>query len=202
MTDIYRYLQLNGYDRIEGNCGGCEEQMKDLIAFTRKENINIMEIGFNAGNSSEVFLKNNLTCKVTSFDIGTHDYVIKCKEYIDKNYPNRHTLILGDSTLTVREFIQNNKDGIKFDFIFIDGGHTYEVAKTDITNCFDLAHEDTIVALDDTVFTKEWQSFWNVGPTTVWQEFVSNKKIVEFFSKDYSDGRGMSCGKYVFNTNN
>jgi len=197
MTDISTFLLLNGYETVEGNCGENEEQRKDLIALTSKANINIMEIGFNAGHSSEVFLKNNLTCKVTSFDIGTHDYLIKGKEFIDNNYPNRHTLILGDSTLTIPEFIKNNKDNVKFDFIFIDGGHSYEVALADMTNCFELAHKDTVVALDDTVFNKQWELSWNIGPTSVWRKFVSDKKVVQLYSKDYSPGRGMSYGNYI-----
>jgi len=197
MTDISTFLILNGYETVEGNCGENEEQRKDLIALTSKANINIMEIGFNAGHSSEVFLKNNLTCKVTSFDIGTHDYLIKGKEFIDNNYPNRHTLILGDSTLTIPEFIKNNKDNVKFDFIFIDGGHSYEVALADMTNCFELAHKDTVVALDDTVFNKQWELSWNIGPTSVWRKFVSDKKVSQLYSKDYAPGRGMSYGNYI-----
>jgi len=47
-----------------------------------------MEIGFNAGHSAEVFLKNNNELFLTSFDLGFHDYITAAKEYIELKYPN------------------------------------------------------------------------------------------------------------------
>ena len=76
-----------------------------------------MEIGFNAGHSAELFLKYT-SAHVTSFDLGDHPYVTHAKEYIDAYYPGRHSLILGDSTVTVPKCIG------KYDIIFIDGGHS------------------------------------------------------------------------------
>jgi hypothetical protein len=65
-------------------------------------------------------------------------------------------------------------------------------------NCFRLSHKDTVVALDDTIFTKEWQKDHNIGPTRTWIEHVSENKITELSRKEYSRYYGMSCGKYVF----
>ena len=93
-------------------------------------------------------------------------------------------MILGDSTLTVP--------------VFIDGGHEYEIAKQDIENCFHLAHKDTIVILDDTVFIKHWEKEWTVGPTQAWNENVEQNKILELKRENYGPGRGMSWGKYIF----
>ena len=156
-----------------------------------------MEIGFNAGHSAEVFLKNNSTLTLTSFDLGSHNYVLAAKEYIDLTYPNRHTLIIGDSTITVPKYIKNNKNK-KFDIIFIDGGHDYKIANTDLLNCMKLAHKDTIVALDDTMFTKKWEQHYTIGPTKAWTEHLQENKIIELNRKDYTNGLGMSWGKYIY----
>lgn len=155
---------------------------------------NVMEIGFNAGHSAEIFLQNN-NVSLTYFDLGAHDYVSTAKEYIDMIYPNRHTLILGDSTKTIPDYIENNKH-TKFDIIFIDGGHDYEIAKADMENCLHLAHENTILVLDDTMFTEGWKQHYTLGPTRTWTEHLEQDKIIELARKDYYSGHGMSWGKY------
>ena len=193
--DITSFLKQKGFEIIEGYSQQCPQQTHDLIYLTKTSNISVMEIGFNGGHSAETFLKNNNSLTLTSFDLGFHDYVPVAKEYIDITFPNRHTLVLGDSRETLPKFIKNNPDK-KFDVIFIDGGHDYEVASTDMTNCFHLAHENTIVIIDDTIFTKEWELHFNIGPTKTWLEFVKQNIITEYRRMEYSIGRGMSWGKY------
>ena len=190
------FLNNRGFHSFEGYSQQVQQQVKDLISLTNKPNLNVMEIGFNAGHSAEIFLKNNKELTLTSFDLGIHDYVTVAKEYIDITYPNRHTLILGDSRKTVPIYLENNKN-TKFDIIFIDGGHDYEIAKADMENCFFLAHKDTIVILDDTIFTKRFQAEWTIGPTKTWTEHLQQKKIIELNRKEYCSGRGMSWGKYI-----
>lgn len=194
---ITNFLNNKGFYSFEGHSQQIPQQVKDLIFLTNYGNINVMEIGFNAGHSAEIFLHNNKNLKLISFDLGTHEYVAFAKEYIDNNYPNRHILILGDSRITVPKFFNDNKE-FKFDIIFIDGGHDYDIAKEDINNCFNLAHENTIVILDDTVFTKGWDESYTLGPSRVWIEAIQEKKIVELNKRDYQPGRGMSWGRYSF----
>ena len=196
--NLSNFLNDRGFpsDVIEGYSQQVQPQVNDLIQLTKSSNIkNILEIGFNAGHSAEVFLHNNNHIKLTSFDLGSHAYVHHAKEYIDAAFPNRHDLVLGDSTVTLPEFIKH-KTGTTFDVIFVDGGHDYEVAKADLENCFHLSHKHTIVILDDTMYTQGWDQLYTIGPTKTWVEHLQEKKIFELGRRDYSIGRGMSWGFY------
>jgi predicted O-methyltransferase YrrM len=192
---VTEFLNSKGFYQFEGYAD-IPKQLEELIQLTSRPNISIMEIGFNAGNSAELFLQNNSSATLTSFDIGIHSYVVPAKQYIDTRFPNRHTLILGDSTLSIPTYINNNP-GKTFDVIFIDGGHDFTVANADITHCRSLAHKDTIVIVDDTVYTDSWKVSYTDGPTRAWLENLENKKIVEINRADYCRGKGMSWGKYV-----
>ena len=101
-------------------------------------------------------------------------------------------MIIGDSRNSVLQY-----EGANFDLIFIDGGHAYEIAQADLKNCFRLAHEDTIIAMDDTMMIKEWEAGHTIGPTRTWLEHIQENKICKCISKHYHTGRGMSWGQYV-----
>lgn len=194
LTTHYENL---GITKFEGYSQEVPGQVSFLKRIVNDPNIkSVMEIGFNAGHSAEIFLSTNPSISLTSFDLGSHDYVQIGKEFIDKTYPNRHTLILGDSKQTVPNFIKDFPDK-KFDLIFIDGGHEYETAKQDIMNCKMLAHKDTIVVMDDTIFfNPSFVVGWNIGPNQAWNEAISNSHILLQGHEEYQWGRGNSWGKY------
>ena len=187
--------------------GGCHNEPKVGIfleniinnhPFMKTKKIkNVLEIGFNTGHSADIFLSNNEKINLISFDIGLHDYVKIGKEYIDKEYKNRHRLILGDSTKTIPEFINSNTDNLKFDLIYIDGGHEYNIAKQDLINCKRLAHKNSLVILDDVVRNKNNIKFWNEGPNKSWDECKKINIIHEIGQIDYNIGRGVAYGKYI-----
>lgn len=196
MKTLNEFYEKENIYRFEGFSQMSIEQTEFLKNIVKKSNIkNVMEIGFNAGHSAETFLSSNNRINLVSFDIGIHNYVAYGKYFIDKMYPRRHKLIIGNSINTVPKFSKENN--IKFDVIFIDGGHEYSIAKNDLINCKKLAHKNTIVILDDTINNNEFLLDWNEGPSKVWKEAKEWNFIEEIGTIDYGPGRGQSWGKYL-----
>lgn len=190
------FLRMNGFESFEGGSDELEIQQNDLRSLVKLPNIKrVLEIGFNTGFSSEIFLEANPDCSVLSFDLGEWKYTMAGKNYIDYKFPNRHTLIIGDSTVTVPKYINDNQNN-KFDLIFIDGGHQYEIAKQDMANCYKLAKDATVLIVDDTMFVKEGIAPWMEGPTKVWTESLESGLIEQEMNRNYKWGKGMSWGKY------
>lgn len=191
--NVESYLKTIGFKSFEGHVCCIAKKVSDLIKLTSVSDINVMQIGFNAGHSAEIMLENNSSLKLTSFDLGSHSYVIPANDYISKRYPGRHELILGDSTITLPKYMDK-----KFDVIFIDGGHTYFLATTDLQNCKRFAHENTIVIMDDTMHTLGWETDFTIGPTKAWTDAISKNEIIELGHEDYMAKRGgISWGKYI-----
>ena len=66
----------------------------------------------------------------------------------------------------------------------------------DIINCKKLAHDKSIVIMDDTIINDNWLRNWNLGPNRAWKEAKEWNIIKELGSIDYSPGRGQSWGYY------
>ena len=155
--------------------------------------LNVLEIGFLAGHSAEFFLKLNDNIKVTSIDVGAFQSVDCGKRYINLNYPNRHTLIKGDSKIKLKSINQNNK----YDIIFIDGSYKYEDLKQDIANCKLFSKSNTLLIFNNVLKHKEYVKYWNKDPIIVWNESKDDKLVEEFEQIDIEVGRGTVLGKYL-----
>jgi predicted O-methyltransferase YrrM len=117
---------------------------KNISNMVLNKNIKkVMEIGFNSGFSTLLMLLSNPNINITCFDLGEHKYVIPCYEKLKETFGNRINIIIGDSTKT----LQNVND--IYDLIHIDGGHTTEVASSDIINTYRLSKKGTIIIMDD-----------------------------------------------------
>jgi len=195
LVEFFNKKNINiteGYSQLN------KAQCLEIISLINNEQTLIMEIGFNAGHSAELFLENS-KAYVYSFDLGTHfhQYLKYGKKYINNTYPNRHTLVFGDSRITVPKFAINNS--IEFDIIFIDGGHDYEIAYADLINCKKLANKNTILIMDDTIKNnKALETSWTIGPTKAWNECIKKGIITETSTFNWAQGHGMSVGKYLF----
>jgi len=143
--DEFEILQQKRYAIIEGSVS--REQRQFIIEFCRKSQIRrVLEIGFNGGLSASAFLSAHPDIHMVSFDIGEWPYVKDAKQLIDEMFPGRHTLIVGDSTVTVPQFKSNEQS---FDLAFIDGGHQTPVPEKDIANCLPLLRDDGYLIMDD-----------------------------------------------------
>lgn len=196
-VDLPTFLRNRGNWSCEGNLGEVQEQADDIAKYASMPNVRrIMEIGFNAGHSANAILSANPNATLLSFDLGIYRTVPIAKEYMDHHYPNRHTLILGDSQITVPKYVADHPQD-KFDMIFIDGGHNEPIPMNDLINCMPLAHKDTILILDDIMYDKNEEQAWTVGPTRAWKQLIAEGKIVETEYRRYRHARGQAVGRYV-----
>ncbi|HUD10915.1 MAG TPA: class I SAM-dependent methyltransferase [Candidatus Saccharimonadia bacterium] len=169
MDDIIRrveqYLTARGHVITEGSASASEMRFLTEYIAERPKLLNICEIGFNAGLSASAFLSARENIRVVSFDIFDHDYAADAQKLVEATYPGRHTMVKGDSKVTVPVY-QGGQ--MPFDFVFVDGGHDLATAKADLINAARLSSVSTSVMIDDLT---PWEP-WGIGPTAAWQELV------------------------------
>jgi hypothetical protein len=108
----------------------------------------IAEVGFNGGHTSEIFLENLQEASLISFDINAHPYTKVGVQFMEQTYGERFQMIEGDSRLAIPAYASKNPS-VRFDLIYIDGCHLFEACLDDIFHFKQLAHEGTIVWIDD-----------------------------------------------------
>jgi predicted O-methyltransferase YrrM len=177
---VHRSIQDAGYNLRGG--GSSAEEIQSLMDIARESDARLIgEIGLNAGLSSHAFLNASPDTKVISFDHGDYTYCYEAKSIIDREYPGRHSLVIGDSTKTIPEFADKNYP-MQFDLVFIDGGHAYRIAHADLMNMRRLSGPETIVIMDDLCPWKDWGG----GPTRAWEEAISDGVLEQ--TELYQDG--------------
>ncbi len=112
----------------------------DLIDYDIKS---MLEIGFNTGFSATVFLDVLNIENFYSLDIGLHNFVEPTQNKFKELYGDRFHPYIEDS-LKIRDTELND---MKFDLVFIDGGHKLPVALNDWLFAIDRCN---YILLDDT----------------------------------------------------
>jgi predicted O-methyltransferase YrrM len=109
---------------------------------------NILEIGFNSGLSAAAFLEGRKDIRMISVDIGVHTYVLRAKQWLERLYPGRHMLVIGDS-LDVLPQLEQRFGGWSPDMVWVDGGHEGDVPYMDIVNACKLLKKGGFILVDD-----------------------------------------------------
>jgi len=152
--------QHHGTGWIEGYCTPSQALLLGSFGRLLRPRL-VCEIGFNAGHSAASWLMSHSNARVMSFDLGEHSYHEKAREAVRSLFPDRHSVITGDSAATVVEAAQTmaekaqeskfttTTDGIACDVVYVDGNHEYEGALHDIINMMRLSHDRTVLIVDD-----------------------------------------------------
>lgn len=148
-------------EKVEGNLV-CERTPDNIIIKKFIDKINnlrvlcrgkkkICEIGVNACHSLLIMLMENPDAEYLLFDLKGHRYTEPCLNYVRSQFPNtKITVVFGDSTKTMAEYVDENKDELAtYDLIHLDGGHTEPVFSKDYLHSKMLVKEDGIVIFDD-----------------------------------------------------
>jgi len=104
--------------------------MEILDKVLKKSKFHGLEIGTLRGDFVCYFLEKYKECRITSIDkdpfkLDSHIDV----EYRTEKYKDRYILIIEDSLTAWEKII-----GVKYDFVFIDGDHSYSMTMADIKN--------------------------------------------------------------------
>ena len=182
------------YPQVEGHSFQLDEQHKALhfmagLKFVR----NICETGFHAGHSSFNFLTANLDAIVHSFDIGHWNITAEMARIVSDMFPGRFFIHFGDSVKSVPEFISQSPN-YTCDLLFIDGGHSNDVAKADIWNFASIANlKNNLVIFDD------YPTAWGIEFGLEWENSIRLGFIEEAMRCHYIPNlqRGFTIGRVV-----
>jgi predicted O-methyltransferase YrrM len=124
-----------------------KDKMLNIYCLAQECKGDVLEIGFNAGNSALLFLLANPNIKLHAVDKCVHSYVKPCVEYLNKHFDNRVSLYEGDSLKVMPSLDRSLKDTVEI--YHIDGWHVKEGIQADMKNCYELAKKNAYVIIDD-----------------------------------------------------
>ena len=150
----------------------------------------VCETGFNAGHSTLIWLLANPNAKVYSFDLNEHPCTALMADYLKNRFKDRLNITFGNSKETLPVFRRANPD-VKCDFIIVDGGHTVDVASSDLENFYQMANRLNIVFFDN------HPDKYHIGIS--WEVLKWRGLLTEYFRCRYLDSKkhGFTFGQYI-----
>lgn len=180
--------------QIEGHSGMIPDYpgvMRELAAHPGVRTI--AEVGLNGGHSALRWLLHS-RAQVYSFDLGDHVYARPAARWLASQFPGRINVTFGDSFAEVPKFRKEHQE-VEFDVIFIDGGHSQDLARADIRNFAPMANPlYNRVIMDDT-FLEDVR--------IPWQEMIDAGHVEEIPSLSFAGtlaggaSYGFSVGRYT-----
>ena len=147
------------YPRQTANTDFIDTFPSQIEAFkSRRRNIariaphigSIFEIGVNAGHSAALWLMFNKNITYYGLDIFTDNYMKSCANFLKETFRDRFTVFTGDSRTEIQKI--DKKINQKVDLIHIDGGHSFELANSDLSASLGVSKtlQTKFILLDDT----------------------------------------------------
>ncbi len=161
LLPIQKLLSDAGYKDIEGSLISAdqidtpgrdprtylEKRLNYVFMFNQIRPWTVLEIGFNWGYSASLILESHTGCTLKSIDIAHHWYTKAAGETMKNIYSNRLSLVWEDSQVALQA---EREAGHKYDAIVVDGGHTYQTARSDICLSIELLQPGGLLIIDDT----------------------------------------------------
>ena len=108
-----------------------------------KDANNVLEVGVYLGHSLLILLVSNPTLKITCIDIDV-TYSPKVVDYLNKQFGNRITFILGDAVTAMKLLASS-----QYDMIHIDADHTIPAVTDQFLEARRLAQPGATIVFDD-----------------------------------------------------
>ncbi len=156
-----------------------------LMLEKSKKEVNYLEIGIYAGGTIKFLQENTAATHFTGIDLFEDFKPSEDNTHMWKNYTKtqvweslgikRVYLEKGDSVSVLRSFKKTEK---KFDFIFIDGNHTYQATKDDLEQALPLLSDKGYIAFHNCSPGKTQEDRFYLkldgGPWLLTQQLIDN----------------------------
>lgn len=160
--------------------------LAEIKKYFKKNKINFnsfLEIGFNSGITNTLINKICNFRKIVAVDIMAG--VGSTNAFFSNLRFKNIILICGD---TKSKFVKNELlKHEKFNLIFIDGGHSYDVVKNDFELSVKLVTKKSIIGIHD-IYSSDFD-----GPNKLWKQIIKSKKFKtnEYVCKKYKTKYGI-----------